>query len=208
MRKLTLPLIAACIGFSVQGQNLIRNGQDFSNPTSGVAESWFVGTNSDSSSTEGGVQYNYANSGVCGQAHIYQYVEVYNTYPKKYQVEFDLESNVECYVTMSYSDQAGVMMLAIPEGTVGMNHYSLIYDQNNISVWNIHSLRFWNKAGGENWVRIDNVTMTEITSVGFERCPELSEPPEGDMYTLQGEKLNYKPRNMYYIKNRKVYYGN
>lgn len=200
--KTKVLLLAVLMGLAAQGQNLIVNGTDWADSNGdGLADNWQKWLLVTSVSVNGGFQYCYANSGTCSQANINQVLNIANTAPKKYQVTFDVQSCTDVWVLINYNPNIGAMLKVVDFTDSGWASYSVVYDQNFTSNWNIYSLQFCCSNGGENWLMIDNVSMVEILPTGISEPTAKRTAFREGIYDLLVRKLPREPQTGFYIKD-------
>ena len=85
-----------------------------------------------------------------------------------------------------------------------MTHYSIAF-----TVYDTCIMIKWRTTPNyATWLRLDNVTLTESFPVGISDPVANDRAEDGAIYDLMGRRLSERPDKGYYIKNRRVYYGN
>lgn len=202
MKAIILFLLLALGG---QAQNLIQNGTDFIDSNNdGVADYWTKGILNTTVSVSGGYQYCFADGSPCSQASVKQILNISNSQPKRYLVTFDLQCGSDVWVIANYSANAGVNLMTVKFTDSGWHSYSVEYNQNNISAWDFYSLQFCSPTG-YGWFMLDNVSMTEIVSVGIQETASKQEKLRskilskflGEGFYATGRKLCYNGKSNY-----------
>lgn len=178
---------------AVSSQNIIKNG-DFSldSNNDGIADHWYKGNVTPYAAIVNGAQVVYSPGASCSQSQLYQDVSIQNDKLKWYKMEFDLASKETVYVLMYWSDNFCYPVTTIYSYGNGMKHYIVIFQQQLNTI--IKKISFTSYPDYYNWIKVDNVTMTEYPDTGLTAVNRV------EYYDMRGNKLDSKPNKGYYLR--------